>query len=74
MNGLRQELAGSANLMNVELGTELGDTIGEIYDVKFAGTHVLLSENSEILYKHHGKPDVDQILELVGAEKQKDAG
>ncbi len=75
MNGLEQKLGDRVDFVRLNLRSAVGHEVAEMYSVRFAGTHVLLSKSGLELYRVHGHPDGNRIIELIGTDLETaDAG
>lgn len=65
MNGIENELDGVAEVIRVDLWSQLGKQIAKRFDVTSAGTTLVLNGNGQEVYRHEGFPNRKKIIELV---------
>ena len=64
MNGLEKEFEGKAEVVRVNLGSEMGKQIARQYGVTSAGT-IMLDGSGEVVYNHKGFPERKKIRAMV---------
>lgn len=65
MNGIENELDGVAEVIRVDLWSQLGKQVAKRFDVTSAGTTVVLNGSGQEVYRHQGFPNRKKIIELV---------
>ena len=68
VNGLEEKLSGKANVIRVDLLSELGQQIAALYNVTSAGTNIVLDGAGQETYRSIGVPDSDQIIEASSSQ------
>ena len=67
MNGIEKELDGIADVIRVNLNTQLGKEIGKRFEVTSAKTTIVLGASGEAVYRHVGMPDRKKIIALASS-------
>ena len=65
MNGIENELDGVAEVIRVDLLSELGKQIAKRFSITSAGTTLVLDGSGQEVYRNQGFPNRKQIVELV---------
>ena len=65
VNGLEKQLTDQANVLRIDLLSQLGKDIANQYDANAAGTNILLDRDGNEVHRTKGIPKGDVITELV---------
>jgi len=65
VNGIENELDGVAEVVRVDLWSQLGKQIASRFEVTSAGTTVVLDGSGQEVYRNQGFPNRKKIVEFV---------
>ena len=65
MNGIEKDLKGKADVIRINLNSQLGKDIAERFDVTSAKTTVVLNGKGQEVYRRVGRPERAKIVELT---------